>query len=198
MTEQNKMPESKCSTARKRLIAIVEGIEGAKHGTWRDDNGMRLKDTKEWIEFYITKPDITETPTSEELFPLLNSCKKIPWSIAEKIYDGYASKYRRSQSLKRIAERGGFHTDECDAFYPQWREDTDEIIMLRKALTAKEDGLSDEALKDAKGMVEFCINHGYCMGMDEGRNEKGEYHPFVKELLGWCDIDTQPPKQEGA
>lgn len=35
------------------LIEIVEGIAGAmKHGTWRDENGMRLKDTPEWVAFY--------------------------------------------------------------------------------------------------------------------------------------------------
>lgn len=31
----------------------VEGIQGAmEHGTWRDENGMRLKDTKAWVELY--------------------------------------------------------------------------------------------------------------------------------------------------
>ena len=35
------------------LRSIVEGIDGAmKHGTWRDENGTRLKDTPEWVRFY--------------------------------------------------------------------------------------------------------------------------------------------------
>lgn len=35
------------------LIAIVEGITGAmKHGTWRDKNGVRLKDTPEWVALH--------------------------------------------------------------------------------------------------------------------------------------------------
>lgn len=35
------------------LKRIVEEIDGAmKHGTWRDEHGMRLKDTPEWVAFY--------------------------------------------------------------------------------------------------------------------------------------------------
>ena len=32
---------------------IVEEIDGAmNHGTWRDEHGMRLKDTPEWVALY--------------------------------------------------------------------------------------------------------------------------------------------------
>ena len=35
------------------LIELVEGITGSmNHGTWRDDKGRRLKDTREWVAFY--------------------------------------------------------------------------------------------------------------------------------------------------
>jgi hypothetical protein len=35
------------------LKRIVEEIDGAmNHGTWRDDQGTRLKDTQEWVQFY--------------------------------------------------------------------------------------------------------------------------------------------------
>ncbi len=38
----------------KSLIEIVEGIKGSmEHGTWTDKNGMRLKDTPEWVAFYV-------------------------------------------------------------------------------------------------------------------------------------------------
>lgn len=41
-------------TEAENLIQIIEGLKGSmEHGTWRDDKGMRLKDTKEWIEFYL-------------------------------------------------------------------------------------------------------------------------------------------------
>jgi hypothetical protein len=37
------------------LSQIVEGVKGAmEHGTWRDDRGVRLKDTNEWVSFYVT------------------------------------------------------------------------------------------------------------------------------------------------
>lgn len=36
------------------MVKIVEGIDGAmNHGTWRDDKGMRLKDTPEWVALYL-------------------------------------------------------------------------------------------------------------------------------------------------
>lgn len=35
------------------MINIVEGVDGAmNHGTWRDERGMRLKDTPEWVALY--------------------------------------------------------------------------------------------------------------------------------------------------
>jgi hypothetical protein len=36
-------------------------------------------------------------------------------------------------------------------------------------------------------MVEFCVNQGYGMGMDEGRDEEGNYHHFVKEILAFAN-----------
>jgi hypothetical protein len=42
----------------QKLISIVEGINGAmNHGTWRDDKRMRLKDTPEWVQFYVEAAD---------------------------------------------------------------------------------------------------------------------------------------------
>jgi len=37
----------------KGLKHIVEEIDGMmNHGTWRDENGFRFKDTPEWVVFY--------------------------------------------------------------------------------------------------------------------------------------------------
>lgn len=41
-------------------------------------------------------------------FPMLNGPRSIEWAVAEKIYVVYAALYGRSQSLERLAERGGF------------------------------------------------------------------------------------------
>ena len=48
--------------AAGELSSIVEGIQGAfNHGTWRDEkNGMRLKDTSEWVTFYVALAAIQE------------------------------------------------------------------------------------------------------------------------------------------
>lgn len=41
-------------TSAAGLIEIVEGIKGTMaHGVWRDEKGMRLKDTSEWVRFYV-------------------------------------------------------------------------------------------------------------------------------------------------
>lgn len=49
-----------------RLIEIVEGLKGAmEHGIWRDEKGMRLKDTKEWVEFYNLISSKTRTDMSK-------------------------------------------------------------------------------------------------------------------------------------
>jgi hypothetical protein len=58
----------------------------------------------------------------------------IPWSVAEKAYSVYAARYGRSQSLERLAERGGFGPSEMDEFLPGWRDEVSEITRLRKEL----------------------------------------------------------------
>lgn len=40
-------------------------------------------------------------------FPMLDG-PRIPWSLAEKLYAGYSAEYGTTQSLERLAERGGF------------------------------------------------------------------------------------------
>lgn len=46
----------------------------------------------------------------------------IPWHVADLAYSVYARRYGRSQSLERLAERGGFGPCEMDDFLPNWRE----------------------------------------------------------------------------
>lgn len=47
------------------LNQIVEGFQGAmEHGTWRDEKGRRLKDTKEWAEFYVAMKVLLHSETS--------------------------------------------------------------------------------------------------------------------------------------
>lgn len=78
---------------------------------------------------------------SEKMFPLQSQrdCppgpRQIPWSIAEKAHGEYANRYGGNcQSLERLAERGGFGWGEMDGLYPAWREEVDEIRILKNAL----------------------------------------------------------------
>lgn len=47
------------------LIDIVEGIGGIQHGTWRDEQGHRLKDTPAWAAFYVAARNAA-APVREE------------------------------------------------------------------------------------------------------------------------------------
>ena len=90
---------------------------------------------------------------AEPLFPILPSKgsyskpypTKIPWSIAELAYSRYAHKYGKSQSLERLAERGGFGPTEMDDLYPGWIVAASEIFTLRQSIT---DSRSDLVERD--------------------------------------------------
>ena len=47
----------------------------------------------------------------------------VPWPVAERAYTAYAERYGRSQSIERMAARGGFGHREMDKFAPGWRAD---------------------------------------------------------------------------
>ena len=59
------------------------------------------------------------------MFPMQGG-PAIPWLIAKAIYDTlYAPRYGTTQSLDRLAERGGFGWDEVKLFaaeYPEWKQ----------------------------------------------------------------------------
>lgn len=72
----------------------------------------------------------------------------IPWSLAEEAYSAYAAKWGKSQSLERLAERGGLCPSEMDEFRPGWREAASENAALRaevERLTKERDAALKEA-----------------------------------------------------
>ena len=81
----------------------------------------------------IAQAELTKSKNSktERTFQLASTGRFVPWSVAERIYEAYAKKYGTSQSLERLAERGGFYPEEADALYPQWREEAEEVLRLR-------------------------------------------------------------------
>lgn len=54
------------------------------------------------------EPEVKVQTAEVKMFPMMQSKIYITWEIAEKIYDRYKKLYGDSQSLERIAERGGF------------------------------------------------------------------------------------------
>lgn len=61
----------------------------------------------------------------------------IPWDVAEKAYAVYAAKYGSSQSLERLAGRGGFGRTECrwllDGAPRDWSGDPAEVTLPGEA-----------------------------------------------------------------
>ncbi|MBZ4371469.1 hypothetical protein [Corallococcus sp. AS-1-6] len=68
---------------------------------------------------------------NERRFPLLVIQKDldngiprtIAWNLAERAYANYSRRYGTSQSLERLAERGGFGPTELDVHVPGWRKE---------------------------------------------------------------------------
>ncbi len=55
--------------------------------------------------------------------PIAEPAGSVPWSVAERAYEAYRGRYGSSQSLARLAERGGFGWCELDLLLgdPSWR-----------------------------------------------------------------------------
>lgn len=91
--------------------------------------------------------------------------------------------------LERIAQRPDLPNNDRDADWKncqKWSQaDAREALAILDQQPASEvvEGLSYEAMELIPGMIEHCINQGHRMGMDQGINEKGEYHPHIQELL---------------
>lgn len=98
----------------------------------------------------------------------------IPWSIAEKAYSAYAAKHGRAQSLERMAERGGFYPAEMDVLYPQWRDETNEVIQLRSD--------RDKALRVAEGAREE-------LDAEQGRWQKAIYELCCRETKEFPEVN---------
>ena len=60
--EQLRAENARLREAQDALINIVEGIGVMSHGTWRNDHGKRLKDTREWVRFYNTRDALSADP----------------------------------------------------------------------------------------------------------------------------------------
>jgi hypothetical protein len=54
----------------------------------------------------------------------------------------------------------------------------------------KFDEMSKDAQETAKGMIEYCINNGYRLGMDEGFTKHDKKRAFRKQLEAFCGMKS--------
>lgn len=82
----------------------------------------------------------------------------IPWALAEIIYAGYSVLYGKSQSLERLAERGGFSWCEVEVIYNdkdgRSKEAIDKASQTPVARTALDEEIRKALLKCADVMDE--------------------------------------------
>lgn len=86
----------------------------------------------------------------------------IPWDVAELAYSKYAALYGRSQSLERLAERGGFGASEMDELCPDWRDRCGIIAAFRESLDLLVRAELPEASPDPidpGGFVQITVSH---------------------------------------
>ena len=87
---------------------------------------------------------------AERTFPIQGFAPGVPWAAAEQAYETYAKHFGNEQSLKRLAERGGFGLYEFACLYlgtVTFRKDMMEDRIgqaLGKALAAPTTGGTDE------------------------------------------------------
>ena len=71
----------------------------------------------------------------------------VSWETAELAYSVYAGRYGRSQSLKELAERGGFGPGEMDIFLPGWRDRESLLSRAAEALRMNGHGNCQQAVE---------------------------------------------------
>jgi SMC interacting uncharacterized protein involved in chromosome segregation len=137
-----------------------------------------------FVQTFKARAEAAESALSEMRGRVERQCPVIkggfiPWSVAELVYIEYAQKHGSSQSLERIAERGGFGYEELDSLLPNWREHRSgayEITSLR----AKVEELEGQAatVDDATGKIIVALRakverlEGELAAVEEARNRE--------------------------
>lgn len=121
--------------------------------------------------------------------PAPNSC---PWHIAERAYSVYAAANGTSQSIERIAQRGGFSALEMDFLCPGWVSEREhfnlmdaEINRLRAKLLQESLGSTyrAEVLRNCPGFESDPIEKKLSLGGLGIAGEGGEVADLVKKIL---------------
>lgn len=121
-------PGIECKEEDRALIAMApdlaaEVLESRDALARKDEEIAKLREPR-WFSLQVDLKRRDEPPLKPQF-------TRVPWSVAEKAYAVYSARYGRDQSLERMAQRGGFGNSEMDMFHPTWREEVDEIELLR-------------------------------------------------------------------
>lgn len=78
-------------------------------------------DAESWMAEYAVrncqKYLVALTEPKERLFPIQDGHPGVPWSAAEVAYKSYSRQFGTTQSLERLAKRGGFGLHEFSCLY---------------------------------------------------------------------------------
>lgn len=105
-------------TACHNLLQIVEGIENLGHGTWRDEKSVRLKDTKEWVSFYLAVKDASNVQPAPDAVAL---AKMYVTPMAFRGVDLDSARECYKNEVNECANGSASHKDYCDAYYAHKR-----------------------------------------------------------------------------
>lgn len=90
------------------------------HGNSCDRFTVHTEDHESRCCFWLTPHVRKNESDARRRFPVLKG-GSIPRAVAELAYIEYCQQHGNSQSIERMAERGGFGTEELDVFVPNWR-----------------------------------------------------------------------------
>lgn len=83
------------------------------------------------------KPELTALTWPDgrpKIAPVRGYAQGIPWSLHLKAYNAYCKKYSPQEALIDLAARGcrgGFAVEELNMFVPGWRDEVEELSLLR-------------------------------------------------------------------
>lgn len=96
----------------KDIKATIELCKADGDHAWFDTEQMDLMlaaiDENRQLRLHIERLKLAQPAPGVRMFPMLHDEPKIPWTLAEYIYEMYSTLHGKQQTLERIAERGGF------------------------------------------------------------------------------------------
>lgn len=166
--QQNNRSSTVKVTYRGREMSFKEAWQLANSGVSYVHAITRYRDDGWTVERAVeTAPGgATVAPVSSDaatgrpaLFPMQGGGPNIPWTLAEAIFEAYERNYGSSQSIEKLAARGGFTWHEVDICFQQLPQRT-RLQICEKAnavLLAEATGRADlvKALEEAKGIADY-------------------------------------------